>query len=153
MADLSSFWELVDQSNGPDACWPWQGPIRNAAGYGAFAEGGRQHVATRWLLGALRGSELQWPSELALHKCDNKRCCNPRHLYIGTHSDNTYDAIARLNHGSKLNSDKTHCVHGHEFTQENTHWFGPRKSMRYCKECKRAASRESARKRRANANA
>jgi hypothetical protein len=36
----------------------------------------------------------------ALHKCDNKRCCNPKHLYIGTQSDNMCDRVERSTGGN-----------------------------------------------------
>ena len=32
---------------------------------------------------------------LVLHRCDNRRCCNPEHLFLGTHSDNTLDAVGK----------------------------------------------------------
>jgi hypothetical protein len=32
---------------------------------------------------------------MALHTCDNPRCCNPEHLYVGSSADNTRDALAR----------------------------------------------------------
>lgn len=32
---------------------------------------------------------------LVLHRCDNRVCCNPAHLFLGTHKQNTQDAITK----------------------------------------------------------
>lgn len=149
---LDRFWSHVDRSGGPEACWPWKDAKRNKAGYGAFVVDRRTHVAHRWLLGHLRGRPLGWPAEVACHRpvCKGfKGCCNPAHLYVGSHSDNARDAVQSGNHWGAANAAKTRCLRDHEFTDENTHRFGPDGRLRYCRECKREQSRESARKRRA----
>lgn len=151
MDTLKRFFSHVDQSGGPDACWPWTGAPRNKAGYGSFRVGGKQEVAHRWLLGHLRGAPLKYPDELACHQavCQGfKGCCNPDHLYVGTPGDNARDAVRDGRHWGSTNWAKTHCVRDHEFTEENTHRFGPDNRRRYCRECKRIKSRETARKRR-----
>ena len=145
--DIERFWALVDRSAGPEGCWPWIGRSRNKMGYGGFYANRQLHVAHRWLLGHLRGEPLIWPGEVGCHRCDNPPCCNPAHLYIGSHSDNTRDAIERSGHPAGITRAKTHCVHGHEYLPENTHWYdGGRR--RYCRTCKREQSRESMRKQR-----
>ena len=118
--------------------------MRNQAGYGCFRVNNKSQVAHRWLVGYLRGTPLLWPEEIACHTCDEKSCVNPKHIYIGTHSDNTYDAIDRLNHGGKMHREKTHCIHGHEYTEENTQWHtqkGHTNKFRYCRACKREQSK------------
>lgn len=51
-------------------------------------------------------------------------------LAWGTHSQNMKD---RLEHGTDQKANQTHCVNGHEFTDENTHYRG--NGTRYCRKC------------------
>jgi len=53
-------------------------------------------------------------------------------LEPGTQSDNILDAVKR---GRHANAKKTHCKHGHEFTDENTH--RDKNNYRYCRTCLR----------------
>lgn len=53
-----------------------------------------------------------------LHHCDNRSCCNPSHLYIGTHQDNMRDKAVRGRAGKKLTREdvgeiKTLLAEGH----------------------------------------
>lgn len=91
-----SFWARVDR-RGSGECWEWQGAT-NSSGYGTVVWFGKLYTAHRsaaWLTGVV--DDLSAPAEAAtpthvLHKCDNRRCCNPNHLFLGSLSDNMYDA-------------------------------------------------------------
>lgn len=84
------FWEKV-KIGLPDDCWEFTGGLNK--GYGVFSIESRAIIAHRvsWMM--LRGPIPK--GKLVLHKCDNRKCVNPNHLYIGTYSDNNYDRSMR----------------------------------------------------------
>jgi len=85
------FWAKVDKK-GPNKCWEWTAG-KNGGGYGAIDEAGK----------SLRAHRVSWeltygsiPKGLCvLHHCDNKLCCNPSHLFLGTQADNIADKTAK----------------------------------------------------------
>lgn len=86
------FWSHVDRSGGPDACWPWLASCFDA-GYGKFAKNQRLHYAHRFAYELAHGSV---PDGLFVcHSCDSPSCCNPAHLFAGTHLDNMRDAVSK----------------------------------------------------------
>ena len=88
--DTKRFWSKVDKK-GPDECWNWIASITKS-GYGKFYlnKSMGSHRAA-WILTYGDIPKDKW----ILHKCDNKRCCNPIHLYIGNGADNTKDRCNR----------------------------------------------------------
>lgn len=75
-------------------CWEWKKAKRN--GYGQTSVLGKQEIAHRasWII--FRG---EIPSGMNInHKCNNKGCVNPDHLYVGTQQENVNDMI-RSNRG------------------------------------------------------
>jgi len=93
------FWEKVDMSGGPDACWPWRAS-RDRCGYGSFGVGSMVDGTRRKAKAHRIAYELANPSDPlgqreCCHKCDNPPCCNPQHLLPGSQADNLRDIFAR----------------------------------------------------------
>ena len=86
------FWEKVDKSAGESACWPWTGAT-TTHGYGNMHMLGRNWGAHK---AAYKFANGEIPSGLHVrHTCDNRVCCNPKHLLVGTIQDNMDDKKAR----------------------------------------------------------
>ena len=91
------FWSKVDRC-GPDECWLWLAAVRREdEGYGAFYFNKKQQPASRiaWILtfGQIADSTTE-----VCHTCDNPRCCNPAHLFLGTRQQNNDDKVAKGRH-------------------------------------------------------
>jgi hypothetical protein len=88
------FWSHVTIKT-DNECWPWSGATTGKDGRGQFRQNGKLIIAARVAYELCYGVLLQ---NLALHKCDNPKCCNPHHLYDGTYADNNRDAVSRGRH-------------------------------------------------------
>ena len=109
-SDLARFWSKVDKSPGlgPDGdCWEWTACILST-GYGQFSAHGGCYSTHRVSFSLMIGPI---PKGLCvLHRCDNRRCVNPSHLWAGTHADNGDDCTEkgrRLKGSSHQNSKLT----------------------------------------------
>lgn len=88
------FWSKVDFI-APNGCWEWKANL--GRGYGMFWFSKTPIVAHR-----LSWTMLRYPipeDKLVLHKCDNRKCVNPSHLFIGTQSDNVRDMYEKGRQG------------------------------------------------------
>lgn len=128
MPSLSErFWSKVCQS---DACWEWTRST-NHAGYGQISGQGTVLLAHR-LSWELHFGKI--PSgQCVLHKCDNRLCVRPDHLFLGTRPENTQDMMSkgRLNPWQK---NKVTCKRGHPLS--GTNLYVTPDNRRQCKACR-----------------
>lgn len=73
---------------GPKDCWLWTAPL-DKDGYGAMQVCYKRLRAHR-ISYVLHNGPIN-TSDLVLHKCDNPRCVNPKHLFKGSQADNVRD--------------------------------------------------------------
>ena len=81
--------------NAKTGCWEWTAGL-GVQGYGRFKQGGKTRLAHR-VSYALHVAHIP-EAALVLHKCDNRICVNPDHLFIGTQKDNQQDMRRKGRH-------------------------------------------------------
>ena len=86
------FWQKVDKG-ADDVCWVWKG-WRYPSGYGHFQIGVLKKETAHRMAYKLSYPDFD-PNLDVCHRCDNPPCCNPKHLWQGTHKENMADMRAK----------------------------------------------------------
>lgn len=130
---------LAERSVDIDGCLIWTHRLTNA-GYAAFTWkpdgyviGGGHRVAYWLAVGPVPAGKV------LDHLCRNRACINVAHLEVVSSRENVMRSEITL---ARINGSKTHCVRGHEYSEENTYRYErPGTTMRICKTCDRASSK------------
>jgi len=107
---IADFYKLMGKED-ENGCMPFLGK-KNKAGYGTYQittiDGAIIKGAHRVAYYIANNNIDQ--NLLVCHSCDNPSCCNPDHLFLGTHKDNAKDSVNKGRHvgmNGKKHSDET----------------------------------------------
>ena len=83
------FYSRTEKVNG---CWEWTGALFKG-GYGCVVRNRKTQGAHRV---SYKISVGEIPEKMFVcHKCDNRKCINPEHLFLGTYRDNIDDMVKK----------------------------------------------------------
>jgi hypothetical protein len=129
------FWRWIDQSGGPDSCWPWLRSVhQKRGGYGQVRDGDRVRrahiVAYELAIGPVPGGahldHTCHDPDTCESPCFHTRCCNPRHLEPVTQAENNH------------RRSRSTCGRGHPKTPEHGR---PRGTKWRCVSCEQVTAR------------
>jgi len=114
----------------PGECWEW-GASCTSNGYGQFRispGNDGMYLAHRFSFEITKGTI---PNGMHIcHSCDNRKCINPDHLWLGTQSDNQKEASIKKRF---FNQRKDACPNGHKYDEQNTRIT--KGNWRSCRKC------------------
>lgn len=100
------FWSKVQKT---ETCWLWGGTVNPITGYGYIIvdrRKNRKNISVHRLSYELHKGKI--PKGLCVcHTCDNRRCVNPDHLWLGSVGDNIKDAVRKERHAR---GERIHCA-------------------------------------------
>jgi hypothetical protein len=95
------FWSRVFKTTEKE-CWNWLGEV-SCHGYGRFSPTGKKkdRIMAHRMMWIINHGPIPKGKEIC-HRCDNPTCCNPKHLFCGTHKQNMSDCKNK----NRLNTPK-----------------------------------------------
>ncbi len=118
-----------------DECWEWCGRY-DKNGYGKLGLKWAHRISYVVFVGEIPdGLEYQID-----HLCKNRKCVNPKHLELVSQYENNM----RSNSITAKEKRQTHCLRGHELSDENI--YANRGNKRQCKQCHRIRAKENYRR-------
>ncbi len=111
--DVSKFWERVSKSS-PEKCWEWTGCYSRKYGRLMLQKNGwvsAHRISYELFFGKIPIGQGQH-GVCVLHKCDNPKCVNPHHLFLGSNLDNIKDMKnkGRVSRGDSHINAKLTCA-------------------------------------------
>ena len=110
MKKLKEYLQKRSVVNKETNCWEWDGGL-DSWGYGQFFKNRKTHKAHRSMYKEVHGDIPK--GMFVCHTCDNPKCINPEHLWLGTPKQNANDRDQKGRH---------HTFHGEEHPQAKLNW-------------------------------